>query len=360
MTAELSLSLGGIAEMAYAASGGTPWHGLGQALAPGLGIAEWQLAAGMAWTIESAPVQFTTSPAEGGATLPKTFPDKRVLFRSDSALPLSIVSSSYQIVQPREVLEFFRDLTESLGFALETAGTLFDGKKFWALARITADCPIVDLADQVGGYLLLSTSCDGSMATEVRYTTIRVVCNNTLRMARSGAVRLSVTHRSKWNPAEVKQQLGLTNAKEQFEDQINLFRKLAATPMTPSETAMATAKLLAPVDAARMAKDELIELLETKAANQILHLACGGAIGSDLSGTTGTAWGWLNAVSEYVDHDARSKTRDGRLNSAWFGRGDQLKERAFELVAANGQSLVEFRREATDGLLDSVLAASQG
>jgi len=49
--------------------------------------------------------------------------------------PLSVVSSRYQVVQPREILEFYRDLTEVGGFELETAGVLKDGKKLWALAR---------------------------------------------------------------------------------------------------------------------------------------------------------------------------------------------------------------------------------
>jgi Domain of unknown function (DUF932) len=44
----------------------------------------------------------------------------------------------------RAVLEFFRDLTEAAGFTLETAGVLFGGKRFWALASIGAEAAIAD------------------------------------------------------------------------------------------------------------------------------------------------------------------------------------------------------------------------
>ena len=46
----------------------------------------------------------------------------------------AVVSQRYQVVQPREILEFYRDLTEMSGFELETAGVLKGGRKFWALA----------------------------------------------------------------------------------------------------------------------------------------------------------------------------------------------------------------------------------
>jgi hypothetical protein len=59
----------------------------------------------------------------------------RAAYRSDTKAALSVVSSRYQVVQPKEILEFYRDLTEISGFELETAGVLKEGKKIWALAK---------------------------------------------------------------------------------------------------------------------------------------------------------------------------------------------------------------------------------
>ena len=172
-----------IETMAYA--GATPWHGLGNQLTQKQPIEIWQREAGMDWQIQDSPVHFKADSIGPLGTI-HSFPEQKVLFRSDTKAPLSVVSSRYQIVQPREVLEFYRDLSEVSGYELETAGVLKGGRKFWALAR-TGQGAAIKGNDQVNGYLLLATSCDGTLATTATPTTVRVVCNNTLTIAINGA-----------------------------------------------------------------------------------------------------------------------------------------------------------------------------
>ncbi|CAJ3549369.1 phage/plasmid-like protein [Burkholderia pseudomallei] len=142
----------------------TPWHGLGQKLAPKQPIEVWARQAGMDWTIESADVRFVAGSGNLGSI--HAFPEQRVLYRSDSKAPLSVVSSRYQVVQPKDILEFYRDLTEVGGFELETAGVLKDGKKLWALAR-TGQSVSLKGRDEVNGYLLLATACDGTLGCDL-------------------------------------------------------------------------------------------------------------------------------------------------------------------------------------------------
>ncbi len=148
MAHEIDFSTGRAA-MAYV--GETPWHGLGQNLQPGADIETWQQAAGMDWRVLRSKVRFATSCNPEVLTV---WDKQHVLFRSDTKAPLGVVSHKYQIVQPKQVLEFFRDLVAEAGFALETAGCLFDGRRFWALARVTSDVGMVDAADDEGGSLL--------------------------------------------------------------------------------------------------------------------------------------------------------------------------------------------------------------
>ena len=165
-----------IENMAYI--GDEPWHGLGHKLQPKQPIEVWAQQAGMQFDIKEAPVRFMTEEI-GSLGAIHSYADNKVLYRSDTKAPLSVVSSRYQVVQPREVLEFYRDLTQISGFELETAGVLKGGRKFWALAR-TGDSAVIRGDDVINGYVLLATACDGTLATTAQFTSIRVVCNNTL------------------------------------------------------------------------------------------------------------------------------------------------------------------------------------
>ncbi|WP_426207771.1 DUF932 domain-containing protein [Massilia sp. TWP1-3-3] len=52
--------------------------------------------------------------------------------------------------------------------------------------------------------------------------------------------------------------------------------------------------------------------------------------GAELASSKGTAFGLLNAVTEFVDHQRRAVSSDHRLESAWFGQGAAIKEKALE------------------------------
>jgi hypothetical protein len=67
---------------------------------------------------------------------------------------------------------------------------------------------------------------------------------------------------------------------------------------------------------------------------KIIDLFNGEAKGWELDGVRGTRWGLLNSITEYLDHHSPARSDDARLNSAWFGGGDAIKNKAVELLAA--------------------------
>ena len=61
------------------------------------------------------------------------------------------------------------------------------------------------------GYLLLATACDGTLATTAQFTSIRVVCNNTLAISlANGSGAVKVPHSTRFDPPAVKKQLGIS------------------------------------------------------------------------------------------------------------------------------------------------------
>ena len=306
-----------IQTMAYVDA--VPWHGLGNQLTPKQPIEIWQQEAGMNWRINETEVMYSVSGGDGLHL--KSNPDSKVLFRSDSFAPLSVVSKRYKVVQPAEVLEFYRDLVNAGGFELETAGVLKGGKKLWALAK-TGQETLLKGNDRVKAYLLLATSCDGTLCTTAQFTSVRVVCNNTLQMAvgdSSGAVK--VPHSTQFDPQQVKMALGLgLSSWETFVDDM---RQLADRKINKFEAMNYLINVLG---------DSAVPLNEqpnTKAIQNVYTLFSGEGKGSDMASASGTAWGLLNGVTEFVDQHRRARSNDHRLDSAWFGPGAALKEKAF-------------------------------
>lgn len=155
-----------IETMAY--TGATPWHGLGNQLDGNQPLETWAVKAGMNFRIIETPVRYAVGASDDlDITVP--FVEQKVLYRSDTKVALSVVSKRYQVVQPREILEFYRDLTTGVGYELVTAGILRGGRRMWALAR-TGHSTSLKGKDTVDGYLLLATACDGSLATTAQFS----------------------------------------------------------------------------------------------------------------------------------------------------------------------------------------------
>lgn len=327
MAHELTIREDGKVEMAFRQGTAFPWHFAEtkpQQVPANATTYEWQKAAGMEWQVDRAALSFTY----GGEVVERDgqrfmkggtregYPAAHMLVRSDTGAPLGIVSRKYEIVQPGEVIEFFEDLVHVVGLELDTAGTMFGGKRFWALARI-GEQAMVDQRDLHKGYLLLTTSADGSTATEARFTDVRVVCNNTLSMAMGAktAGTVKVTHRSKFVPDAVKRQLGV--APETFEAFMGKMRKLADVRLSRTEAETHVKAAFGKSEADRGDEGALYK--------RVMDLFRGLAKGSNLPGVQGTAYGLLNAYTEASDWKSRAGSDSHRLANALVGSGDKAK-----------------------------------
>lgn len=336
-----------IEQIAYV--GETPWHGLGNQLSPNQPLEVWAQQAGMDWRIESSNVSYMAQ-NERGQSIIMPFEEQRVLYRSDTHAPLSVVSQRYQEVQPKEILEFYRDLTEQSGFELETAGVLKGGKKFWALAR-TGQSTVLKSKDVSNGYILLASACDGTLATTAQFTSIRVVCNNTLAIALRGqsgsAGVVKVPHSTKFDAEKVKQQLGISV--RAWDEHMYEMKQLTQRKVSQQEAKAyfgavfnnSTMSISDPEENIIQFYRNVAQQVQEKkpepngrAMNKALEMFNGQGRGADLSSAKDTAYGLLCSITEFVDHERRAMSSDHRLDSAWFGAGAGLKQRGLEQALA--------------------------
>lgn len=317
----LSMTQQGFAEMAFA--GQVPWHGLGRRVRRGASIEEWREAAGLTWHVVRAPMSFTYGGEHGIAT-------HNALVRSDTAAHLSIVTKKYHLVQPAELLEFFRDLTHDVGFQIETVGVLKGGKTIWVLADTGFEDEVV-AEDKVKSYVLLMTTYDTTMSTTAQFTSVRVVCDNTLQMALRSDARsvIRIPHTREFDPDDVKEELGIT-ARPVYDAFMTRMRTLAEVKLSSTDFADLLVNIL-PEPGQSLNPDDVRKKAGFK---RIMQLFNGQGRGSNMGGVKYTAWGALNAVTQFVDHEKRAHHVDNRLESAWAGDGALLKDRAVSQLLA--------------------------
>jgi len=304
--------------------GDKPWHGLGSRLDTPATAAEAITAAGLDYEVTLTPM----------ATMDGlTVPQRRAVVRYDSQRVLGVVSDRYVPVQNRQSFAFMDSLVADGSLRYHTAGALGQGERIWLLAKLPSSIRVKDSDDISEKFLLLSNSHDGSSALRVYFTAVRVVCANTLALAdrQSKGEGIAIRHSGDLasKVGEARAVLGL--AQKHFDDLEGRINVLANHYPTPTQ-------LKQYFEALYPDPDE--EKNNRRAANirEELHRLFETGIGLDMPAIKGTGWAAVNALTEWVDHHRPSRgPNEGerasrRLESAWFGSGAKLKEKAFHLA----------------------------
>lgn len=313
----------GRANMAY--SGKMPWHGLGHQIDAVAPLADWKTASGLDWYIQKRPLFYGVE-TENGEREPMVIENKFAHVRSDTQACIGMGSDKFKLVQPAEVLEFYRDLLDGSNFRMETLGALNGGSKLWALAQYNATIQIGE-RDLIKPYLLLATANDGSMATVADFTSVRVVCNNTLTLAvgnNGQKANVRIPHTRTFDADQIKGELGLVD------DRIETFAadadKLSQTRVNDEQMINYFVELYAKKDDKGNIENERSVKNTVK---KLVPLYRNGP-GADLETSHGTAWGLLNATTHFIDFQMRALNDNNRFASAQLGNGKALKQKAFD------------------------------
>ena len=307
--------------MAY--QGQTPWHGLGNSVEAGVSTDEMLVAAGLDWEVETAKAKWEYTDDEGNRRY-RTAEGVHVLFRRDNGAELDMVGPRYQPFQNHEILDFFREYVEHGDAEIETAGALDGGKLIWALADLKTgyDVGTSKKPDEVQGKVLLMNPHQYGKAAILKMTEVRVVCWNTLTAAlKDGEEKIRLWHNAGFDAdrqAEAKRRLGI--AREQLEAAEQEAEILVGTEL-PDEVAI---RIAAEV---MRGNTEVLEYEEqNRRTRRVLDLYNGEGMGAELPSANGTAWGLLNAVTQYMDHEY-GRSQNNRLANSWLRGGEAVKRK---------------------------------
>jgi phage/plasmid-like protein (TIGR03299 family) len=298
-----------------------PWHGMGVRLEDYPDSKEAIIAASLDWEVEKRQIYVDVSKNENVLEV-IPYANRMANVRVTDNSILGIISNShYKIVQNREAFAF-TDALLGEGVRYETAGSLFGGKKVWLLARLPDAYDI--LGDKVDKYLCFINSFDGASRIRAITTGVRVVCQNTLNMALSGAKRTwSVNHSGqvKEKLDEARKSLGL--AENYFANLAIQAEKLANIKVDYEEMV----EKLFPIDEDTTERILVNNQRKRSTLLDILNV-------DDLKSFKGTGWGFVGAVADMETHvrPLRNTTtwKETRLNRSF--EGFTLLDSAMNLV----------------------------
>jgi phage/plasmid-like protein (TIGR03299 family) len=290
--------------------GEVPWHGLGVRIPSDLSPEEVLVKANLDWEVEKIPAFIN----QNGEEVPI---DRSALVRSSDGKILDVVTDDWQPVQNRDAFSFFNEFIAAGDMEMHTAGSLKGGQIVWGLANIKESFELFN-GDIVSGYLLFSNFHKYGFSTDVRFTPIRVVCNNTMTLALNTKSQNAVkySHRKVFQPDIVKEMLGV--AKEKLAE----YKEVASflgSKKAKNEDIVEYFKRVFPILGTNTKKKELSR--NATAALSALHSQPGWNFAE------GSWWQPFNAVTYMVDHKL-GRSADTRLSSSWYGINKSLKDEA--------------------------------
>ncbi len=303
--------------------GEAPWHGLGEAVAETATANEMCRAAGLDWEVTKEPAPGARIVNGKRGTHDRYLIMRNPVGKEQGAVALGMVRSGYEPLQNAEAFKFFEPFIDGNYAQFHTAGALGNGERVWVMIRLK-DQLVIGKGDVIDRYLLLSNSHDGSGSVSIRFTPIRVVCQNTLNFAmKGGSGAISVRH-----TRNITRHLATAQAEEikriiekAFKQAKTLFGRMALKSLTADRT------------------DEILELLfpstkrqkkhglEPERWGRIRHILDD----ADLTPpeTKNTLWALYNAITRDEDYrESREASCEARLERVWFGSGHDLKIKA--------------------------------
>jgi phage/plasmid-like protein (TIGR03299 family) len=305
--------IAGKAQMAY--SGDVPWHSLGTRVPDDLTPEQMLDAAGLNWNVNLIPAYAKVAGKNVSV-------GRSALVRSTDNKILDVVSDDWKPMQNSDAFDFFTDFIAAGDMSMHTAGSLKGGQIVWALAKVNDGFELFG-GDNVESYLLFTNPHTYGKSIDVRFTPIRVVCNNTLTLSLNTQSdnMVKVSHRREFIADQVKETLGI--AKEKLETYKEMAAFLGSKRYT-NENIVEYYKRVFPLLTSNENKSNELSR-NAKLALEVVNSQPGANYAE------GTWWSAANGVT-YMTNHLIGRSADTRLTSTWYGANKSLNHKAFELA----------------------------
>jgi phage/plasmid-like protein (TIGR03299 family) len=321
--------------------GELPWHELGNKLEHPATLEQALVAGGLDWEVDTVPIMPVGEP--------ETLITQRVAVVRTDRIPgeagrvVGVVHPGFQPLQNRAGAAMFDALMGQGQPIYHTGGHLKSGEIIWLLAKMPDDIRVRG-DDVLETYLLFTNSHDGSVAIDIRLTTVRVVCQNTLSLAlhkRGSAGKVfRRAHNGSYELLKEEAKSFFAFSVQQTKEAEQLFTRLAEKACSTEDFQGFLKKLIPDTNKPATANQNpavlrgyetrMESLLATRKEIMGVHLE--GIGDRKIAPAENNWWGALNTITAWSDH--LQKTENARYAHILLGSGDKLKSAALNRIQA--------------------------
>jgi phage/plasmid-like protein (TIGR03299 family) len=321
----------------FASNSEKAWHGLGQVVDQAMTAEEAIKLANLDYQVEKAPLYagIEVPQPDGGQEVPKIYSpyeDRVATYRTDTNEVLGLVGGRYEIVQNKEAFGFFDAIINEGEAIFETAGALGKGERIFVTAKLPND--LLVNGEAMEKYIILTNSHDGSSSIIAGFTTVRIVCNNTLQAALSDlSNKVTIPHitGAKQKLSEAYRVMGIAS---KYMTEVNdVFEAMSRKTISDEQMNEFITKIFTP-KVVKTKNEEELEKLSTRTKNIIdgtYAFAMTHPTQTTVA-TKNTLFGAYNAVSGYYNYIKEFPTPEARFKSVQFGQGANRITEAFQLA----------------------------
>ena len=315
----------------FATNGEVAWHGLGQVVDKAMTAEEAIKQANLDYEVNKTEIYAGIKTENDKIYLP--YKEKFATYRTDTNETLGLVGGRYEIVQNKEAFGFFDAIIDKGEAIFETAGCLGKGERIFVTAKLPNDFTVK--GEECNKYLLLTNSHDGSSSIMVGFTSIRVVCNNTLQASLKNLEnKVSIQHKGNAKEKLAEAYRVMEIASKYMNEVDEVFNQMAKTKIEDDnlkkyiEDVMKSDYLVKK----SVVSEELKEEVSTRLKNQVERIYEFALTHptQTTEAAKGTVWGAYNAISGYFNYEVNFDSAEEKFTSQYFGSANKKIVKAFD------------------------------
>lgn len=282
----------------------TTWHAIGKDVQECRNMKQVLEASGLDYTVEKRPVflqvpEFGTDPVVNSY---QTIPNRFVTTRTNDNHTYDVVSDKFEVIQNWEAFDFVNYMGDEVQF--EKAGETSNG-----MVYIIGKLPEVNvLGDAFTPYVLFRNGFNGKTKITAAISPLRIVCQNQFNFAFKHAQNAITIRHVRNAEAKLEEARETLRMCTDYMQQLNIMAEnFAGMKLSKTQIEKIT-NLMFPMDGIEEMNPFKRKTLEDKRAAFIkAHEA------EDNRNFYGTAWGLVNAYTDFITHKEPEGKREDRF-----------------------------------------------